>query len=122
LSANDRPDDGPSYGIHEAPADQVHISPLGARQGISVEAFLSVLPSREYGVARLNVGRALQEVVGRAMVFVQKDDEKWLQHAAAHAMITGYQTLGNQIRKDLQRYLAKLAAEAVLKPPGEKPK
>jgi hypothetical protein len=120
LKANDDPDDGPSYAIQEAPREQAAIFPLGARFGISADVFLTVLPNPDYGIARLSVGRALQEVRANGVTFAQKDDENWGQHRTAHAMITGHQGLGRKTRGDLQRHLAKLAAEAVLKAPAER--
>lgn len=122
LKANDPPDDGPSYAIHEAPAEQAHSAPLGVRQGISANVFLAALPGPDYGIARLNVGSALQHVRAYGVVFVQKDDESWGEHCRAHAMITGHQVLEPRTRRDLQRFLAKLAAEQVLRTPLDRTK
>jgi hypothetical protein len=115
LKAHDA--EGPSFGILVAPAEAQHLAPIGARQGISPEVFLTKLPSPDYGIAQLNVGRALQEVRGRGVVFVQTDDDDWGEHRAAHAMLMGYQALEKRTIKDLKRFLAKLAGEKVLKKP-----
>lgn len=117
LKANDAIDDGPSYGIFLAPGAQPELAPLGVRQGISAEIFATLLPHDRYGIARMNVGRALEQVRGRGVAFRQKDDEDWGQHRGAHAMITGHQGLEPRTRKDLQRYLAKIASEGVVKSP-----
>lgn len=118
LRRNDPPDDGPSHGIHEADHDQAANSPLGAAQGISVAAFLTVLPAPDYGVARLNVGAALDPIRGREIGFVQKDDAKWGNFANAHAMVTGHQSLSNRECKELVRHFTKLAVQSVLKKPA----
>jgi hypothetical protein len=107
--------EGPSFGILIAPPEAQPIAPLGARQGISPELFLTKLPSLDYGITQLNVGRALQEVRSRGVVFVQNDDEDWGEHRTGHAMLTGYQALGRRTINDLKRFLAKLATEAVLR-------
>jgi hypothetical protein len=83
--------------------------------------FLTKLPSLDYGVAQLNVGRALEEVRARGVVFVQNNDEDWGEHRAGHAMLTGYEALGRRTINDLKRFLAKLAKEAVLKKAAPKP-
>jgi len=113
--------EGPSFGILVAPPEAQPIAPLGARQGVSPEVFLTKLPSLDYGIAQLNVGRALQEVRARGVVFVQSDDEDWGEHRAGHAMLTGYQVLGRRTINDLKRFLARVANEAVLKRAAPKP-
>jgi hypothetical protein len=113
--------EGPSFGILVAAPEAHNTAPLGVRQGISPELFSTLLPSPDYGVARLNVGRALQEVRGRGVVFARIDDEDWGEHRTAHAMLIGYQALEPRARKDLQRFLARLANEAVLKRAAPKP-
>jgi len=118
LKAQDA--EGPSFGILEAPTEAQCFAPLGVRQGISPELFATLIPNLDYGIAQLNVGRALQEVRGLGVVFVQVNDSDWGEHQMAHAMLMGYQTLEPRTRKDLQRFLAKLAAEKVLKKPKPK--
>lgn len=116
VKATDPVNDGPSYGIHLAPPDQEAV-PLGVRQGITAEIFLTKLPNPSYGIARLNVGQALQNVIGSGVRFVQKDDEDWGEHRAAHSMMTGHQQLQRSTLNDLKRYLAKLASQGMLKAP-----
>lgn len=121
LKAHDT--EGPSFAILAASPAAQDIAPVGARQGVSPEVFATLLPQPddgEYGVAQLNVGRALQEVREREVVFVQINDADWGEHQAAHAMLIGYQALEPRTRKDLQRFLARLAVENVLKRPTGK--
>lgn len=111
-------EEGPSFGILAAPAEAEQVAPVGARQGISPELFATLLPrpaNSEFGVAQLNVGRAVQQVRAAGVRFLQVDDTSWGENRAAHAMLWGYQTLEPKIRKELQRFLARLAAEKVLK-------
>jgi hypothetical protein len=117
LRRNDPPDDGPSFGIQEAPAEKAATAPLGVAQGVAPGLLATLIPAG-FGIARLNVGEALAEVRGRGVGFVQKDDESWGDYKDAHAMLTGYQEFRNRDLKDLQRYLAKLASGTVLKPPS----
>ena len=118
LKAHDL--EGPSFAIMIAPPEAQDTSPLGVRQGISPDLFLTLLRRPDYGIAQLNVGSALQHVSELGVVFAQVDDEEWAEHRSAHAMLTGYQTLEPRTRRDLQRFLARLAAEKVLKKPAEK--
>jgi hypothetical protein len=120
LRRDDPPREGPSFGILQAAQEQAGISPLGAAQGIPVEAFATVLPSADWGIARLNVGAALEPIRGRMAGFVQNDEEGWGPYRAAHAMITGHQVFTDKDRRDLQRHLAKIAAQSVLTNPAPK--
>lgn len=117
LKTRDRVNDGPSHGICSAPLEDAPRAPLGARQGVTLEVFSSLLPKQEYGVSRINVSAALAPVRDRGVAFIQRDDETWAEHARAHAMISGYQAFGNQELKDCRRYLVKLAAGSVVKAP-----
>jgi hypothetical protein len=120
LRRNDLLDNGPSFGILAASPEQAQIAPLGARRGISWEVFATLIDRPEWGVARLNVGAALHELSGQGPEFVQKDDPDWGQHAPAHAMIRGHQSLTNRGMKELQRHLARLACQNILKIPAAK--
>jgi len=118
LKRNDALNNGPSFGILEPAPEEAETAPIGARQGICVNTFAGLLPSTDYGIARLNVGVALEPIRGRESGFIQNDEARWGPFSRAHAMFTGYQSFGNQERKDLQRHLARIAAKAVLKAPA----
>ncbi|MGC2477623.1 MAG: hypothetical protein WA485_25015 [Candidatus Sulfotelmatobacter sp.] len=112
LVANDPIDDGPSFGIAKMPQGQEAAAPLGVRQGITPEDLLTVLPNRDWGVARLRVSEALEHT--RAGVgFVHKIAEDWGEHQQAHCMITGHQPLPTEERNNLRRHLTNLALKDV---------
>ena len=119
IKAHD--EEGPSFGILIALPENESAAPLGARQGITAELFATLLPSADYGVSMLNVGTALQEVRGRGVIFIQIDDDHWGEYRHAHAMLSGYQTLERRTLNDLKRFLAKIAAQNVLKRPLQSP-
>jgi hypothetical protein len=121
LKRDDPPNMGPSFGILAATLEEDGIAPIGAACGIPLETFATVLPSGSYGIARLNVGVVLQPIRDRAVGFVRDPEDAWGQHRDAHAMLTGYQVFTNRERRDLQRHLAKIAAQSVLKEPGNAP-
>jgi hypothetical protein len=107
--------EGPSFGILLPGPGAEQLAPIGTRQGISPDVFLTKLPSTNYGIAQVNVGRALQEVRARGVAFAQNDEEEWGEHSGAHAMLIGYQGLERRTLNELKRFLAKLASERVLK-------
>jgi hypothetical protein len=105
-------DDGPSFGILKMPPEQESVAPLGVRHGITPEQLVTVLPSANWGVARLSVSDALKEVAS-SVGFVQKDAPEWGEYHAAHCMITGHQALETQERNNLRRHLTALAVKDV---------
>jgi hypothetical protein len=120
LKRDDAPNMGASFCIIESPPERSGIAPLGVAHGIGAETFASLLPSDDYGIARLNVGVALEPIRARVVGFVQDPEEAWGEHREAHAMLTGYQVFTNRDRRDLQRHLAKIASQSVLKTPAPK--
>jgi hypothetical protein len=113
LSRSDAVDDGPSFGI-ERPG-----GPIGERQGLTHQEFAAIMRAG-WGVARVNIGEALQPIQTRSVAFYQKDAENWGEHSRAHAMISGHQSFTKGQLRELSRHLTKLAAKAVLKTPAPK--
>jgi hypothetical protein len=113
LRRSDMVHDGPSFGI-ERPG-----GPVGERQGLSHPEFATLM-SAEYGVARVNIGQALQHIQTSSVAFYQKDAEDWGQHRRSHAMISGHQSFSRRQLGELSRHLTQLAVRAVLKTPAPK--
>jgi hypothetical protein len=117
LKPNHPMDDGISFGILRANGAEAEGKPFGAAYGISPEVLTGLMPQPGYGVARLNVGSALEPVQGGPVTFLQREAVEWENYRSAHAMMTGYQTITNKERKELGRHLTRLACQAVLIPP-----
>jgi hypothetical protein len=112
LRGSDAMDDGPSFGIAKMEQAQEAVAPLGVRQGIAPELLPTVLPKPDWGVARLKVTEALENVRG-AVAFVQRDAPDWGEHSRAHCMMAGHQALQTEERNNLRRHLTKLALKDV---------
>jgi hypothetical protein len=115
LVATDPIDDGPSFGIAKMPHERGAAAPLGVRQGITPEDLPTVLPNKDWGVARLKVSEAMEHVKG-AVGFVHRIAEDWGEHRQAHCMITGHQSLQTEERNNLRRHLTILALKDVPTP------
>ena len=112
IVADDPLDDGPSFGIAKMSHGSEAVAPLGVRQGITPEELPTVLPNKDWGVARLKVSEALEHIRG-TVGFVQKDADAWGEHRRAHCMITGHQSVQTEERNNLRRHLTKLALKDV---------
>lgn len=113
LRRSDVVHDGPSFGV-ERPG-----GPVGERQGLTHQEFAALMTA-EYGVARVNVGEALQHIQTSSVAFYLKDAEDWGKHRGAHAMISGHQSFTRRQLGELSRHLTQLAVKAVVKAPALK--
>jgi hypothetical protein len=82
---------------------------VGIAKLIPLDSFRNIMPPR-WGVGRFTV--SVPEGLG--LTVVPLPDPEWREYANAHAVITGYQSLSNKQRTDIERRLRDVVRTSVI--------